>query len=208
MTRPWWRAQGVSAGSAARDNATGWAIRGTDAGNATRADTMILVSGAAALILCAAAAFTPGPGAAGWLSSPAQYSAALKRGLVETASGKRFEVEVVTDPGGRETGLKKRSSVPPGTGMLFVFPKPGRHRFWMFECLTSLDILWLDADRRVVHIEERLPVCPGPAQRCPDYGPDSETLYVLELGPGVAAASKLHAGDRLTILFAEPPNPT
>lgn len=140
--------------------------------------------------------------------SSALGSGGLKRGLVETPSGKRFDVEVVADPRSREHGLKSRSSVLPGTGMLFVFPAPGRHRFWMYECLTSLDILWLDAGRRVVHIEERLQACPGPPERCPGYGPSSEALYVLELGPGVASASKIHTGDRLTLLFSEPPNPT
>ena len=90
--------------------------------------------------------------------------------------------------------------------MLFVFPRPGRHRFWMHECLISLDILWLDAQGKVIHIEPSLPVCRS--LPCPDYGPDLDALYVLELGAGVAGQAGIRLGDRLEMLFAEPPNPS
>lgn len=132
-------------------------------------------------------------------------SVSLERGRVETPSGSRFDVEVVSDERARGQGLKYRSSVPPGTGMLFVFPAPGPYRFWMYECLTALDIIWLDAQRRVVHVAERLPPCR--AQPCLDYGPDKDALYVLEVGPGVAAKAGIRTGVTLTLLFADPPHP-
>ena len=136
---------------------------------------------------------------------------ALARGRVTTRSGASFDVEVVSDPRSREQGMMHRKSVPDGTGMLFVFPAPGRHRFWMCECLTALDIIWMDAKRRVIAIEEKLPPCtvvPCTALPCPDYGPDEDALYVLEVGPGVASKAGIRRGETLGILFAEPPKPT
>ena len=132
--------------------------------------------------------------------------AALARGQVRIPSGKSFDVEVVQDPRARQRGLQHRARLDPGEGMLFVFPRPAKERFWMYECLIPLDILWLDAAGRVIHIENALPICS--ALPCPDYGPDQDALYVLELGAGVAARSGLAVGQRLEILFADPPHPT
>jgi hypothetical protein len=89
--------------------------------------------------------------------------------------------------------------------MVFLFPAPGRQRFWMYECLIPLDIIWIDAGRTVIHVEESLPICSQ--QPCPDYGPESDAFYVLELGAGVARQAGIRPGMRLTLLFDHPPNP-
>jgi uncharacterized membrane protein (UPF0127 family) len=130
----------------------------------------------------------------------------LERGRVVTPSGRSFDVEVVADPPLRERGLKYRASVPEGSGMLFVFPVAGRHRFWMYECRTALDIIWIDAHRRIVHVAPSLQPCAK--LPCPDYGPEDEALYVLEVGPGVAARAGIKQGQTVTLLFAHPPNPS
>lgn len=127
------------------------------------------------------------------------------RGRVRTENGTTFEVEVVQSDALRQRGLQRRSSLARDEGMLFMFPSPGVHRFWMYDCLIPLDIIWLDAGGRVIHIEERLPICR--ALPCPDYGPASDSLNVLELGAGVALESEIRVGRRLEILLAEPPNP-
>jgi hypothetical protein len=115
-------------------------------------------------------------------------------------------VEIVQDDRSRQHGLQKRPRLPKDEGMLFIFPRPGRHRFWMYECLIPLDIVWLDAGGKVIHLEPSLPVCRK--LPCPDYGPDLDALYVLELAAGVAKRARLRLGDRLEMLFAETPNPT
>ena len=133
-------------------------------------------------------------------------AATLQRGRVTTPSGASFDVEVVTDPESRARGLKYRTLVPRGTGMIFVFPAAGRHRFWMYECRMSIDILWIDPQRRVIKIAEKVPPCAE--LPCPDYGPAEDDLYVLEIGPGEASASRVRVGDRLTLLFETPPRPS
>jgi len=132
-------------------------------------------------------------------------AAGILRGRAIAPSGRTFEVEVVQDAVSRATGLKRRANLAEGEGMLFVFPEAGPHRFWMYECLIPLDILWLDAAARVIHIEESLPICS--ALPCPDYWPDGNALYVLELGSGVARKSGIREGDALELLFARSPAP-
>jgi len=129
----------------------------------------------------------------------------MERGRVTVPGGRTFSVEVVQDPRSRERGLQNRAALPAEQGMVFVFPSPGRYKFWMYECLIPLDIIWMDADRTVIDVEENLPFCK--AQPCPDYGPDRDAQYVLELGAGVAKPAGIHPGARLTILFDHPPNP-
>src|SRR5207237_991481 len=146
------------------------------------------------------------PGAARAPRDPAPPSASFLRGRVLVPGGKSFDVEVVQDDASRQRGLQHRDRLAPGEGMVFVFPEPARHRFWMSECLIPLDIIWLDANRTVIYVGENLPICAK--QPCPDYGPDADSLYVLEVGAGVARRSGIDLGIRLTLLFDKPPNPT
>lgn len=149
-----------------------------------------------------------GPGAVSGRDLPEAGAAArpFQRGRVLTPSGRSFDVEVVSDGASRERGLKYRTFLPEDAGMLFVFPAPGRHAFWMYECRMSLDIIWLDAGRKVVHIARALPPCE--VLPCPNFSPDQEALYVLEVGPGVAKRAGIQLGSTLSLLFASAPDPT
>ena len=144
-------------------------------------------------------------GAPGARGTGGSSSKEILRGRVIAPAGRTFGVEVVQDDLSRQRGLQHRSRLEANGGMLFVFPRPGRHRFWMYECLIPLDIAWLDGQGRVLHVEEALPVCG--ALPCPDYGPDLDSVYVLEIGAGLAAPSGIRSGARLEILFAQPPSP-
>jgi uncharacterized membrane protein (UPF0127 family) len=46
-----------------------------------------------------------------------------------------------------------------------------------------IDIIWLDDDGEVIHIEHSLQPC---GEECPTYGPDGNALYVLETVAGFA----------------------
>ena len=114
-----------------------------------------------------------------------------------TPRGHVITLEVVSNNESRARGLMFRESLPAERGMLFIFPKDDVHSFWMKNTLIPLDMIWLDSQRRIVHIAENVPPCPD--DPCPNYSPDSKkTRYVLELGGGRARQLELRAGDELT----------
>ena len=55
----------------------------------------------------------------------------------------------------RIKGLSGLEKLNENEGMLFLFDKPSKQGFWMNEMKFPIDILWLDSDSRVVHIEKK-----------------------------------------------------
>ena len=94
-------------------------------------------------------------------------------------------------------GMMFRDLLPPDRGMLFVHPAAGRYRYWMFQVSVPLDIIWLDARRRIVEISPDTPPCQAQARDCPSYGGNADSQYVLELAGGMAARYGLKLGDVL-----------
>ena len=107
-------------------------------------------------------------------------------------------VEVVADNESRAQGLMFRDRIDPGRGMLFVFPRDAVFSFWMKNTLIPLDMIWIDANRRVVGIIPDVPPCK--VEDCPSYGPGVMARYVLEVGGGEAAKHNLKVGDALQFI--------
>ena len=91
----------------------------------------------------------------------------------------------------REKGLSYRPSLDTHTGMLFVFTVPGTLKFWMKDMNFPIDMIWLDADKKVVHIEHSL----SPSTYPQSFGPEIPTQYVIEIPAGEAAKVGLTVGD-------------
>lgn len=107
-------------------------------------------------------------------------------------NGVVIQVEVAQTPIERATGLMNRQNLSLDRGMLFVFDKPDFHFFWMKDTLLPLDMIWLDSDKRILHIEEQVPPCKK--DPCPAYGPPMKSLYVLEVNAGVVQRQGLSVG--------------
>ena len=111
---------------------------------------------------------------------------------VTLPDGYAVHVETAADEETRAQGLMFRDSVREGTGMLFLFPEAGDFPFWMKNTLVPLDMIWIDDQRRVVHVAADVPPCK--ADPCPSYPPGAVAKYVLELGGGQAAKHKVTTG--------------
>lgn len=101
-----------------------------------------------------------------------------------------FQVEVASDPRGREKGLMFRKSMPNDVGMLFAFPKPRRVTMWMRNTLLGLDMVFIDASHHVVHIKEN-------AQPMDESIFDSggDVTHVLEINAGLSAKLGIAPGN-------------
>jgi uncharacterized protein len=84
----------------------------------------------------------------------------------------------------RTKGLAVKDSLAENESMLFYFPKANEYAFWMKDMKFPIDIIWLDTDRKVIHIEHSLEPCDSDA--CPLYKPEGKTQYVLETVAGFA----------------------
>ncbi len=104
-------------------------------------------------------------------------------------------IEIAADDDTRAQGLMFRDRVPEGTGMLFVFAQPGDFPFWMKNTLVALDMIWIDEQNRVLHVEANVPPCK--TDPCPNYPPHAVAKYVLELGGGQAASHRVTNGSTL-----------
>jgi uncharacterized membrane protein (UPF0127 family) len=90
-------------------------------------------------------------------------------------------------------GLSGRTSMPQDQGMLFIFDHSAKHCFWMKDMHFPLDILWMDGNKTVVHVETNVQPDSYPQSFCPDQN----ARYVLELNAGVAAKAHLAEYSRL-----------
>ena len=103
-----------------------------------------------------------------------------------------------------EHGLMERASMPEDHGMVFIFHPKRPVRFWMFNCLMSLDMIFID-EGKIVKISRNVPPCkshnPGD---CPLYPDDGEVRAseVLEVNAGYCERHNIKEGD--TIKFSLP----
>jgi hypothetical protein len=68
----------------------------------------------------------------------------------------------------------------------------------MKNCLIALDVVWVDADGRVLEIVERVPPCsPMRGDDCPNYGGTVPARHFIEFAPGTVKRMGLKKGDRL-----------
>lgn len=111
--------------------------------------------------------------------------------------GAHFSAELATTEAAREHGLMARQRLAPDHGMLFVFPETAPRGFWMKNTLIPLDILYFDAQRRLVSVQRDVPPCQ--ADPCPIYPSTGPARYVLELGAGTAQRIGAAPGDTLAI---------
>lgn len=85
----------------------------------------------------------------------------------------------------RTEGLSVKDSLAENEAMLFVFDNEAEHTFWMKNMKFPIDIIWIDTDKTVVHIEHNLQPCSSELF-CPTYKPIDDSLYVLETVGGFA----------------------
>ena len=105
-----------------------------------------------------------------------------------------FMVELAKNEAEKEQGLMAREHLDEDKGMLFFFAKDGIYPFWMKYTLIPLDMVWIDADGKVVFIKENAQPCKGLI--CPQIVPSQKARYVLEINAGLCKKLGIKVGDQ------------
>jgi uncharacterized membrane protein (UPF0127 family) len=95
-------------------------------------------------------------------------------------------------------GLMFRESLPPGHGMLFVYPANAKHQHWTYQVKFPIDTIWMDGEHNVVEIVTDMQPCTAKAAgECDLYGGKQLSHYSLEVPAGFAAKNGVKVGDRV-----------
>ncbi len=145
-----------------------------------------------ALLVLVAAVLAPFSAPAG-ARSPYAARLNVTELTVETSSGShRFTVEVADSPAERARGLMFRRVLGSDEGMMFDYRDAREVSMWMKNTYFSLDMLFIAANGRIVHIVERTtPLSTAPISST------APVRAVLELPAGTVAANGIRRGDRV-----------
>jgi hypothetical protein len=130
--------------------------------------------------------------------SYAAATLALLATTVVHAPKASLTLEVARTEPQRERGLMFRQSLPPHTGMIFVFDRDDSIAFWMKNTLIPLDMVFIASDGTVGRVFANVPVAGNiPDDRIPQER--SRARYVIELPGGEAAADGIAQGVKLDL---------
>lgn len=116
-----------------------------------------------------------------------------KNGTKVAVGGVTLSVEIARTEAEQNRGLSGRERLAANAGMLFVFQEPRRQAFWMKDMQFPLDLIWIDADLRVVEVTKGAQPCK--TNECPAYLPPEPVKYVLEVNSGFCDLQGVKIGD-------------
>lgn len=129
-----------------------------------------------------------------------------------------FTLELAADDEKRTMGLGGRESLPENGGMLFVFKRAERRQFIMRDCLIDIDIIFLDANARIIamhHMPAEPPRAEGEGEpgdwdlakaanrryesRLKRYSSGGSAQFVIEIAGGMLEKLDLSRGQKIEL---------
>jgi hypothetical protein len=131
--------------------------------------------------------------------------------VLSTAWGDKIFVQIASTSAEQEQGLSGKNKLTEldkdgkieTEGMLFSFYKPQIENFWMKDMNFDLDMVWLDENFKIVHIEKNTLASSynkqNPANSTIFTNGNNLAKYVLEINSGMTDKLNLKVGDSLKI---------
>jgi len=104
----------------------------------------------------------------------------------------KIDIEIADNDYERQLGLMNRQSMEEMQGMLFIFPDERFQSFWMVNTLISLDIIFINSNKKIVTIHKN--TTPLSEQSYPSSAP---AQYVLEVNAGFCDRHTVKLGDKV-----------
>jgi uncharacterized membrane protein (UPF0127 family) len=102
----------------------------------------------------------------------------------------KIDVEIAENDAERNKGLMYRPYIPDSAGMLFIFPEPKELGFWMKNTQIPLDIIYVDAYKKIISIHKHTK--PFSEESLPSNG---IAQYVVEVNAGFSDRNDIKPGD-------------
>ncbi|MBP9711918.1 MAG: DUF192 domain-containing protein [Candidatus Pacebacteria bacterium] len=112
-------------------------------------------------------------------------------------AGKNIKVEVAASQSSQEQGLSGHIRLKDDEGMLFAFDHSAKYYFWMKEMTFPIDIIWISQDKKVIYIKQNA----TPKDGLKTFGPDTDSMYVLEVNSGFSDKNNLQIGDKIKFIY-------
>lgn len=120
-----------------------------------------------------------------------------RAGFVALAlGGEQFEVAVAASDETRRLGLSGRATLGRNEGLLFLYRAAAPRSFWMKDCLIALDIIYMNAEGRILNVVTMSAPAPGTVELdLPLAHSLGSAIAVLEVSAGTAQRLNLKPGD-------------
>lgn len=112
-----------------------------------------------------------------------------------------IQVSYADTPAKLAKGLGGVESLRDREGMLFIFPRQDYYKMWMKDMKIPIDIIWINNDMEIVHIEQN--VRPDPYYAT--YISTQPARFVLEMNAFFTQEYGVEVGSRVTIPAADLP---
>ena len=129
-------------------------------------------------------------------AQPEELLRSFGRGQVVVETSKKgcvlFDVYVAQTADQRSQGLMHIRSMDNQEGMIFLYPKAVRIYMWMKNTYIPLDMLFIAANQKIVHVHEN---ATPHSETIIDSAQD--TVAVIELNAGIASQYGITSGGRI-----------
>jgi uncharacterized membrane protein (UPF0127 family) len=102
-----------------------------------------------------------------------------------------IQAEVAAAEAEREQGLMFRDKMAPNAGMVFVFDAPAGQCMWMKNTLLPLSVAFIDANGKIVNIEDMAP------QTLQSHCSKGNVTYALEMNQGWFKQKNIKVGSKI-----------
>lgn len=117
------------------------------------------------------------------LATAASFIISTSRPTVEVKIGSSgvYKLWIADNEPARIIGLSGVESLPPNGGLLMDFQEDNEAGIWMKDMKLPLDIVWLDADKKVIYIVTN---ASPELSTTKTFTPPTPARYVIELSSG------------------------
>jgi len=103
-----------------------------------------------------------------------------------------IKIEIADNNAKRVKGMMDRKSMEIDEGMFFIFPDERRQSFWMKNTHIALDLVFVNANKEIVHIAENCQ--PYSLKSIPSF---EYAKYVVEVNAGYCKEFGVHVGNSI-----------